>query len=105
MLVGDHEWNILVPTGYHQNEVQKMGDLKFFECPQSFITRRSWQIIALVNETADADGNILHLPFSGTILEQPLWYRGAVKMVRSERHSDWNRELQEKRARAKTGRT
>ena len=91
-----------MPTAYHRYEVQKIADLKFMECPGSSITRRTWQILGLVNESCDTEGNIRHLPFSGTLLDQPLWFREAVKIVRAERHSDWNRELQEERAKAKS---
>jgi len=65
--------------------VKKINDIKFFECPQSVITRSTWQIISLVNEVTDKDTNVLHLPFNGTILEQPLWFRDAVKIVKAER--------------------
>lgn len=73
----------------------KIADLKYFECPLSVITPRTWQILRLVNETTDSDTNILHLPFQGTILDQPPWYRAAVQIVREER-SRHNREELEK---------
>lgn len=103
VLVGD-EWNKLVPASYHKHEVMKIDDLKFFECPQSFITRSTWQILAFINETTNADCEILQpAPFPGTYLEQPSWYREARKMVRGERNSEWNHELRMERAKAKAG--
>jgi hypothetical protein len=73
--------------------VLKLGDLKFFECPVSAITRKTWDILALVNETTDGDGNILHLPFEGTIIEQPDWYRQAVKLSKKERADNQRERL------------
>lgn len=66
--------------------VLKLGkDMKFYECPISAIKRQTWDILKLVNDTTDAEGNILHLPFEGTYLNQPDWYRTAVRVVKSER--------------------
>jgi len=65
--------------------VAKWGDLKFFECPRSAITARTWEILALVNETTNCEGEVLHLPFEGSWLNQPHWYRKAVSIVKKER--------------------
>jgi hypothetical protein len=66
--------------------VLKIDDIIFLECPMSCITRRTWEILRLVNETTDGEHtNILHLPFPGTILDQPPWYRQAVQIVRTGR--------------------
>jgi len=81
-----------VPVSYHDHGVLKIDDLKFFECPQSAVKPRSWHLLSLVTETTDADGNILHLPYPGTILDQPGRYREAVRIVKSERNSDWFRQ-------------
>lgn len=89
-LHGGDEWNRLVPTSYHDHEVLKIDDLKFFVCPLSFITPRSWEMLGLVNETTSGETcEILHLPFPGSYLEQPEWYREAVRIKRGERLSDW----------------
>jgi hypothetical protein len=89
VLVGD-EWNLTVPAGYHDHEVLKIDDLKFFVCPISFIASKSWEILELVNETTDPEtGRIEHLPYAGALTEQPGWYREAVKIKRTERHSEW----------------
>lgn len=68
----------------------KLGDIKFYHCPMSCITPFSWQLLELVNETIDGDGNFVnigHLPSLAeeiqTIGEQK--YREAVKIARSER--------------------
>lgn len=65
--------------------VQKWSSLKFYECPRSAVTNRTWDILGLVNETTNCDGEVLHLPFPGAWLEQPQWYRQAVQVVKSER--------------------
>lgn len=82
-----------MPVGYHEHEVLKIDDLKFFACPVSFITARSRQLLELVNETCDLEtGKIDHLPYPGTITQQPDWYREAVKIKRNERLSEWYAE-------------
>jgi hypothetical protein len=78
------EWKE-VTANHHHSSVLKIGDLKFMSCPVSTITTDTWDILALVSETTDGDCNILNLPFAGTIIEQPQWYRQAVKIVKSER--------------------
>jgi len=39
-----------------------------------------------VTETVNEEGNILHLPYPGTYLEQPPWYREAVNILRENRN-------------------
>lgn len=93
-----------MPKAYHRHEVLKLDDLKFFECPHSFITRGTWQVLSFVNDTTNADCEILNPPpFPGTFLEQPQWYREALRIVRRERNSEWYRDLQTERAKAKAG--
>lgn len=80
---GKDEWCQVSSTVRH---VLKIDDVKFYECPASAITARSWQLMRLVNETTGGDHtDILHLPCPGTILDQPPWYREAVQIVRHER--------------------
>jgi hypothetical protein len=73
--------------------VLKVGDLKFFECPMSVISKQTWAVLGIVNETTDGDCNILHMPFVGTIFDQPQWYRTAVKLVKSERSNNQRERL------------
>lgn len=48
--------------------------------------RATWQILGLVNEaTSGENTDILHLPYPGTILDQPPWFREAVRIVANER--------------------
>jgi hypothetical protein len=83
--------------------VLKIDDLKFFACPLSFISSKSWQMLELVNETTDLEtGRILHLPYPGTITQQPEWYREAVKIKRNERLSEWYSEELDKRLKKKS---
>jgi len=98
---GPVEWRRV--TSLHGKPAAKIDDLKFFECPGSAITRSTWQILALVNETTDREGNILHLPYPGTILDQPPWYREAVRIVASERNSTWFRAEAKEAAKREAG--
>lgn len=81
-----------------QKPVLKVADTKFMACPVSSITTRTWEIIALVNQTTDAEGNILHLPFPGSYLQQPQWYREAVQIVRGERARHQREQMEKERA-------
>lgn len=66
--------------------MKKIADTKFLACPASTVTPRSWQIIRLVNECTGGEScDLLHLPFAGTLLDQPPWFREAVQMMRQER--------------------
>lgn len=69
-------WNITAKIPH----VVKVLDVKFHACPVSSITGKTWQILKLVNETTDENGNILHLPYEGAYLDQPQWYRDAVSI-------------------------
>jgi hypothetical protein len=77
--------------------VLKLDDLKFYQCPVSSISQKTWQILELVNETTNAECDILHLPYQGTILDQPIFYREAVKIVRNERNKHRQRKMDEMR--------
>lgn len=92
--MGRDEW-LQVPAGLRH--VLKIDDLKFYQCPVSCITPRTWRMLRTVNETTNADGDILHLPYPGTILEQPEWYREAVQIVRSERARHRREEMEKLR--------
>lgn len=76
--------------------VLKMDDLKFFRCPVSVITRASWDLLQLVNDTTSSDGDILQLPCPGSYLDQPERYREAVRIVKTERAA-WRRQEAEKK--------
>jgi hypothetical protein len=68
--------------------------LKFLACPLSTITTQTWDVLNLVNDCTDGDGNLLNLPFAGSVLEQPEWFREAVRIVRSER-AEWRKQQME----------
>lgn len=82
ILTGVEEWKLVTPSLRH---VLKVGQTKFFECPISAITGKTWKIVGLVNETTNSEGDILHLPFQGCYEDQPQWYKDAVVIVKSER--------------------
>ena len=67
----------------------------------SVITENTWSIIGLVNNTTDADCNILHLPYPGYYLEQPKWYRDAVNIIKGMRMEDRNKRALAARQKAK----
>jgi hypothetical protein len=83
--------------------VQKLGDLKLWECPLTAISRRTWEILALVNETTNIDAEVLHLPFNGAWLDQPKWYRQAVSIVKVERAKHRQKEAAKQTASMKKG--
>lgn len=71
----------------------KIADSKFLECPLSAIPPAAWDLLGLVTDATDREGNILHLPCPGALLDQPPWFRQAVRIVRAERGSRWLAEL------------
>lgn len=97
------EWD-QVPTSYHNHEVYKIEDLKFFACPLSTITGNTWELLRQVNLCCNAAGEIIHLPEPDlSVLDQAPRFLTAVEIVRSERNSEWFRDLQEKWAKQKAG--
>lgn len=92
ILVGPHEFYLPTKT---LRPVQKIDNVKFYRCPIKLLTNRTWRIISTVNDVMDGDGRIYNLPFPGTWLEQPLWFRQAVRITRRER-SEWQRKQIEK---------
>jgi hypothetical protein len=102
ILVSD-EWE-QVPTSYHDYEVRKIEDLKFFACPISTITGATWDLLRQVNICCNAAGEIIHLPEPEySVLDQSPRFLQAVEIVRRERHSQWFTEKQKQWAKAKAG--
>jgi hypothetical protein len=102
ILVSD-EWD-KVPTTYHDHEVRKIEDLKFFACPLTAITGSSWELMRQVNLCCNSSGEIVHLPEPDvSILDQSPRFLRAVEIIRSERNSSWFRERQMKWAKDKAG--
>ena len=79
----------------------RVFDLRFYECPASCITRKTWGIARLVNECLDAEGNLIQLPFPGSLTEQPTWFRQAVQLVKYERAEHRAREIEKSQKEAK----
>lgn len=90
--MGQAEWRLISAK---IRFIAKWGDLKLFECPLSFITKKTWEILQIVNETTNAAGEILLLPWPGTLLEQPSWYRESVRIVRAEKNKYQQQRLKE----------
>ena len=80
---------------------KKIGDLKFMACPISTITDQTWQILRLVGDCTDDDGNLLHLPFPGSVTQQPEWFLEARRIVKSERADHRQQHLDESKRKAK----
>jgi len=67
-------------------------------CPVSTITRRTWEIIRLIGRCTGGDNSDLqHLPFPGTLLDQPGWFLDAVDLMRSERAKYRKQQMDKKR--------
>jgi len=100
-LQGKDEWQSVSSKLQH---VLKIDDLKYFSCPVGSITPRTWQIMRLVNESTSSEHcDIIHLPFPGTLLEQPVWFRQAVQIIKHERASHRAKEMESiKNGRSKT---
>lgn len=81
----------------------KIDRTKFFQCPLQVITGRTWRMIEIVGETTNIDGGVTHRPYPGAYLQQPVWYREAVRMLRNEKTSGWFSELMKKKAESKRG--
>jgi hypothetical protein len=59
----------------------KIGEVKFYRCPISTITRKTWEILKVINATTDVDGNII-IPYVGqSYTDQPEWYKQALNIV------------------------
>lgn len=84
------EWGLWPPA---LKPAIKLGDLKLYECPLTAITGRTWDIIRIVNQTTDDSGKILHMPYPGSYLEQPEWYREAVEITQRERAEHRRKQL------------
>ena len=76
----------------------KIGDVKFYECPTSAITPRTWDLMRMVNETALGENmEQLYMPDLGTIHDQPPRWREAVRIVRQGRAEHRSREMEKLR--------
>jgi len=95
VLIGE-EWD-QVAAGYHEHEVKKIEDLKFFACPITAITGNTWELLRQINLCCNSAGEVVHLAepeFS--ILDQSPRFLEAVNIIRGERNSDWFHQLQQK---------
>jgi len=50
----------------------------------------------VIETTSGETGEATHRPYPGSWLEQPAWYRDAIKIRRNERLSQWFSDLMEK---------
>lgn len=79
--------------------VVKLGDMFIYECPTSAIDNGIKDLINVVNISTNKDGDIIHLPYKGTILDQPKRFLDAVQITRNERlqyQIDKMKKMQEK---------
>ena len=85
LLEGADEWRSIPASRKHALKIP-WAPTKFMACPLCVITPTTWDVLNLVNDCASAENtDLLHLPYACTILEQPPWFREAVKIVRAER--------------------
>jgi hypothetical protein len=97
------EWEQVL-TSYHDHEVKKIEDLKFFACPVTTITGHTWELLRQVNMCCNNAGEIIHLPEpTESILNQSPRFLRAVEIVKGERNSEWFYERQQKWAKQKAG--
>lgn len=93
ILNGPDEWRLYPPD---KRPVKKLWRTKFFACPISTITEGTWELIKLANVCLSGEGDaVTCLPYSGGYLEQPLWFREALEIIRTER-GKWRSEQMEK---------
>jgi hypothetical protein len=91
---GKDEW-LQIPADLKHSV--KFGDLKFYACPLLLITPETWSLLEMVNDCISAEhGDIINLPYPGTLTEQPAYFREAVRIVRAERAA-WRNEQMEAR--------
>lgn len=89
---GREEW-LQVPADL--KFAAKMGDMKFYRCPLASITPETWALLELVNDCISAEhGDLIQLPYPGTVADQPEKFREAVRIVRSER-AQWRQQKME----------
>lgn len=83
--------------------VRKIATTKFMACPISSIDALSWDLLSLVSDCTDREGNITQRPYPGALLQQPPWFRQAVHIVRAERNSSWLADMIKARSERKKG--
>ncbi len=91
ILEGPEEWKRLPRTAGKPFKIP-WAPTMFLACPLSVLTANTWDVIDLVSEcTGGENCDLLHLPFPGPLLDQPPWFREAVKIYRRERsdHFRW----------------
>ena len=72
-------------------------------CPVSTITDKTWRIIRLVQRCTGGEyGDLQHLPFPGTLLQQPDWFLEAIDIMKAERGAYRQRMLEKGRTRKGT---
>lgn len=57
-----------------------MGDLRLYECPQSYITEETWQIMRLVFLVEQSQ----QMYFTGGWADQPHWLIEGLEIYRAE---------------------
>lgn len=77
------EWTDEVKEELKEKKAEKvfsLGNLRFYECPLSFIETAHWALIRLVF-LLDVTGHLLH---DGGIGEQPYWLVEAYEIYKAE---------------------
>lgn len=92
ILTGKYEW-LIMPSSV--KPCLKISKTKFYECPMSAITGKTWGIIGMVNEITDQEGNILAC--AGKYEDIPSYLRDAIKIMRQERNRHRKEQMEKQR--------
>lgn len=57
-----------------------LGDIRLYECPLTYITAETWEVIRLAYMTESTG----HLYFRGGLADQPFWLIEAIEICKAE---------------------
>lgn len=61
-------------------KIISLGDVRFYECPLSYITSETWELIRLVYMIDDTK----QMLFDGGLSQQPFWLIEAIEIHKAE---------------------
>lgn len=61
-------------------KVFSLGNIRLYECPLTYVTAETWEIIGLINLMEDSR----NLLFSGGWAEQPAWLIETIQIAKTE---------------------
>lgn len=66
--------------GSGSQKVFSLGNIRLYECPLTYVTTETWEIIGLINLMEDSR----NLLFSGGWADQPAWLIEAIQVAKTE---------------------